>query len=115
MAGNYSHTTRADGLILTAAIYNADHVNHITFSTPAGLDDYSVSVAQMKENTDPGESGSESLATSTAEELKRLRFAIKEMKFGAVAREWYETAANDLETVLSNVSEDSVIGLQTFS
>lgn len=115
MAGNYSHTTRADGLILTAAIYNADHVNHITNSTPAGLDDYSVNIAQMQETTDPGETGSEVLATSTAEELKRIRFVIKEMKFGAVAREWYETASNDIDTLLSNVDENSIIGQQMFS
>ncbi len=115
MAGNYSHTTRADGLILTAAIYNADHVNHITNATPQGLDDYSVNIAQMQETTDPGETGTESLAISTAEELKRIRFAIKELKFGAAAREWYETSSNDVENLLSNTAESSILGFQVFT
>ena len=76
MAGNYSITTRADGLILTGAIYNADHQNHVDNATPTGLDDYSLDVAQMRTQTDPGTSGSESLATSVAGEIARLRFVL---------------------------------------
>jgi len=115
MAGNYSHTTRADGLILTAAIYNADHVNHITNATPAGLDDYSSNLTQMKATTDPGEVGTELLAAHLGEELERLRFVVKEMKFGAVAKEWYESTSNDIDTLLSNVDENSIIAQQMFS
>jgi hypothetical protein len=76
MAGNYSITTRADGLILTGSIYNADHQNHVDNCTPTGLDDYSLDVAQMRTQTDPGTIGSESLATSAAGELARLRFVM---------------------------------------
>lgn len=88
MPGNYTHTTRATGTTLTAAIYNADHVNHITYNTPAGLDDYSSTVSEMQVQTDPGEVGSESQATSTAGELERLRYAIAEMKGTSY---WYES------------------------
>ena len=84
----YSHTTRADGLVLTAAIYNADHQNHIDNHTPEKLDDFSTNVAEMQTQTDPGEQGSESLPTSLSEELARLRFAINELKGTSY---WYES------------------------
>ena len=88
MPGNYSHTTRASGSILTASIYNGDHEAHVTNSTPTGLDDLSVNTAAMRDETDPGEVGSESVATSLADELKRMRYAIREMKG---TQYWYET------------------------
>jgi hypothetical protein len=93
MPGLYTHTTRADGLTLTAAIYNADHQNHINNQTPQKMDDYSADAATMQTQTDPGESGSESLATTLAGELERLRYAIAEMKGKTY---WYETASTDL-------------------
>jgi hypothetical protein len=88
MPALYTHTTRAAGTVLTANIYNTDHQNHIDNGIPGQLDDYSVSVAQMQTTTDPGEVGTESLATSLAGELERLRFAIKEARGGA---QWYQT------------------------
>lgn len=93
MPGLYSHTTRATGTILTAAIYNGDHENHITNETPQMMDDYSTNAAQMQTATDPGESGSESLPTSLAGELERLRYAIAEAKGTTY---WYQTAVNSL-------------------
>jgi len=88
MAALYTHTTRATGLTLTAAIYNSDHQNHIDNGVPAQFDDYSTNVAQMQASTNPGEVGSESLPTSLATELERIRFAIREIKGTA---QWYET------------------------
>lgn len=88
MAALYSHTTRADGLTLTAAIYNADHQNHIDNGIPAQLDDYSTNAAQMRTETDPGEDGTESLAASLAGELERVRFIIHEL--GGQVR-WYSS------------------------
>ena len=76
----YTHTTRATGTTLTAAIYNADHTNHITNGDATQLGGYSGSAAQMAVQTDPGEPGSESLAASISDELERLRFAVYEMK-----------------------------------
>lgn len=89
MAGLYSHTTRATGLTLTAAIYNADHENHITNHVPAQMDDYSSTVGEMQTQTDPGEQGTESQATALSEELERLRYAINEIK--KTTTYWYET------------------------
>lgn len=94
MAALYSHTTRATGLTLTAAIYNADHQNHITNGVPLMLDDYSSNASEMQSTADPGESGTESLATTLAGEIERLRFAILEMKqrFDPTLSYWYQTA-----------------------
>lgn len=93
MAALYSHTTRATGTILTAAIYNADHENHITYGDAQYLGGWSANAAGMQAQTDPGEQGSESLATSIADEIERLRFALTEIKqaLDASVTYWYET------------------------
>lgn len=77
---------------LTAAQYNAEIQNIISNHIPESIDDYSVNAAEMRIQTDPGESGTESLATTLSEEIERLRFAIKEAKnmWGSVTY-WYET------------------------
>lgn len=84
--GLYSHTTRATGITLTAAIYNADHVNHITNQNPSMSGAYSDTVAQMQTNTDPGGVGSEVLAPTLAAELEYLRFCLKRLTGEA---QWY--------------------------
>lgn len=84
--GLYSHATRATGTTLTAAIYNGDHVNHITNQTPQMTGAYSDSAGQMQTVTDPGLVGTESLAGSLAGEIERLRFAIKRLTGAA---QWY--------------------------
>ena len=90
MAGLYSHTTRATGTTLTASIYNTDHQNHIDNQTPQMTDDYSSNVAQMQSTVNPGGVGTESLATTLAGEVERLRYVIKTMHGGA---QWYPGAA----------------------
>lgn len=99
MPGNYSHTTRATGTILTAAIYNGDHQNHIDNQTPAGTDDYSINASQMATVSDPGESGSESLPTSLGGELERLRFIIAEMKNASL---WYRSSEKGTDIPSAN-------------
>ena len=107
MAGLYSHTTRSTGTTLTAAIYNADHQNHINNHVPAQMDDYSSSVAEMQTQTDPGEVGSESQPTSLAGELARLRKIIAEMKG---TQYWYQTS--DVASASgSKVFMDAFVGI----
>jgi len=89
MAAGYSHTNRTTGTTLTASIYNEDHQNHIDNGVPLQQDDYSTNVGQMQSTTDPGEVGTESLATTQAGEFERLRAILKEMKGVA---QWYQTA-----------------------
>jgi hypothetical protein len=104
MAGLYSHTTRADGITLTAAIYNADHQNHIDNHIPSQMDDQSSNAAAMKVTVDPGEVGTESLATTLQGELERLRFAIGEIKGTA---QWYETVLKNIDTVTTGITAGS--------
>lgn len=87
---SYTHTTRATGTILTALIYNTDHQNHIDHNVPADVDDYSANASQMQAVTSPGGVGTESLATSLAGELERLRFVLKAIHGGA---QWYDIVA----------------------
>ena len=86
MAGLYSLTTRTTGTTLTANIYNTDHQNHIDNHITTQMDDYSANAAEMRSTTNPGEVGSESLATSLAGELERIRFILKEFSGGT---QWY--------------------------
>lgn len=102
MPGLYSHTSRATGLTLTAAIYNADHQSHIDNQTAQMTDDYSVDTPQMRSTADPGEVGTESRPTTLAGELERLRFAIKEITGEA---QWYVTPA--LGTVVSQADAEA--------
>jgi microcystin-dependent protein len=106
MPGNYSHTNRATGTVLTANIYNTDHQNHIDNDTPSMMDDYSANTTQMQSVIDPGESGSESLATSLAGEIERLRFAILEIKQTMGVSNpsyWYETK-DELDAAKLNIA-----------
>lgn len=99
-SGLYSHTTRGTGTVLTAAIYNGDHQNHITNQNPQMTGAYSDNVTQMQLNTDPGGIGSESLAPSMAGELERLRFAIKGITGKA---QWYAPPTTTLESLSGGV------------
>lgn len=108
MGASYTHTNRPTGTVITDTIYNGDHQNHIDNAIPALFDDYSASVSQMKSNTDPGGVGSESLATSLAGDLERLRFVLKRMGGGS---EWYASPVNRVELwVLAPYSTMSVPG-----
>lgn len=92
--GLYSHTTRATGTVLTAAIYNSDHQNHITNSNPTMTGGYSDTLTQHQLTTDPGLLGTEILAGNMAVELEQLRFVISRIIGKA---QWYE--APDLDIV----------------
>jgi hypothetical protein len=61
---------------------------------PAQHDDYSASVAQMQAQTDPGEQGTESQATTTAGEFERLRQMLAEHSGQTY---WYESPMGSLD------------------
>jgi hypothetical protein len=82
---------------LTDEELDAEFNNILTNLTPAGVDDYCASLAQMKLQTSPGAQGSESLATSLAGEIERLRFVINRI-LGETY--WYDAP----DIALSNVS-----------
>lgn len=112
--GLYSHTTRGTGTVLTAAIYNADHVNHITNQNPTMTGALADNVAQYQTNVDPGGIGSESLPTNLAGELERLRFCIKRLTGKA---QWYAAPSANMDQTLNSVSagEIAISGATPFS
>lgn len=88
MPGGFSITSRTTGETLTATKYNSDRQEIVDHLEPAYLDDYSSSTSQMRTQTDPGESGSESLPTTIAGELERMRYRLAEI---AGMTYWYQT------------------------
>ena len=72
---------------------NAEFDNILNNLTAANVDDFSASVSQMQSTVDPGEVGTESLATSVAGEIQRLRFLIAEI---TGEDEWYESPVSSL-------------------
>lgn len=79
--------------VLTSSDLNAEFNNILDNLSAANVDDYSTNAAQMQSTTDPGEVGTESLATSVAGELQRLRFIIKEI---TGEDQWYESPTNSI-------------------
>jgi len=88
--------------ILTASDLNTEIQDIRNSMTPENTDDYSANVAEMQIQTDPGEQGTESLATCLAEELERIRFAIAEIKGTTY---WYETASSNLSESQEQVAQ----------
>lgn len=95
-SGLYTHTTRAVGTILTAAIYNADHQNHITNQNPSMSGALSDTLVEYRSTADPGGSGSEILAASLAGELQRLRYVVSRIVGKTY---WYEAPSQSLQSL----------------
>lgn len=72
---------------------NAEFDNILTNFVPLMIDDYSTNATQMKVQTDPGEVGTESLATTLAGELARLRYMLAEVTGETY---WYTSPSNSL-------------------
>lgn len=85
--GNFSRiNTRTAGNTISGSDDDADFDNIIANMSPEGAGGTSDNVAAMQAETDPYPGGSESLATSTAGELHRLRFVFKQQH---ITSEWY--------------------------
>lgn len=78
---------------VTYSDLNAEFDNILQYFMPQYMDDYSANVSQMQSSVDPGEVGTESLATSTAGELQRLRHIITEI---TGKDEWYESPISSI-------------------
>lgn len=97
MGGNFTRLiSRPTGNTISGPSDDAEFDNIITNMTPAGLDDYSLNVSQMQSTADPYPGSVESLATSLAGELDRIRYQIKELvaAFGTAAQ-WYVDVPNN--------------------
>lgn len=109
MAGNYSKVkTVVTGELITASDRNTEHDNHITYNTPAGLDDYSANDAQMQTITDPYPGAVQSLATSTAGELERLRYVIAQITGETY---WFIDPDTTIASTASHIAASSVHGV----
>lgn len=98
------------GETLTAADLNNSMQVIPNSNIPEDIDDFSVNATEMQTQTDPGESGSESLATSLSEELARLRFAHKDATGKTY---WYQTPSSTIETIVNGTQ--TFAGAKTFS
>jgi hypothetical protein len=107
--GLYSHTTRADGIVLTGGgsssdIFNTDHQNHVTHTEPSSIDSWEDTQAHMDRETDPFPSGVLSVPSSMADELERLRYALSTIKAymssGTRPAHWY-TAVTSFSNFVS--------------
>lgn len=87
--------------ILSNTDLNAEIDNILNNLGPAGVDDYSTNAAQMKLQTSPGTLGSESLATSLAGELERLRYVIQRI-IGSQTSYWYESPPTSLSDIVAS-------------
>jgi hypothetical protein len=96
MPGLYSHTTRAPGTLITALIYNFDHQVQVDSRTATIVQSYGTSISQFNITEDPIPFGVESLPSSLAGEVARLRFDIAALKTalnGGVPVNWYDPNA----------------------
>jgi hypothetical protein len=109
MGATFSRLKNWIAEVLTNADLNAEIDNILTYLTPAGVDDYSATVAQMKIQTSPGAQGSESLATSMGGELERLRYVIQRL-IGSSATYWYDTPPSTLSDLIAAIGT----GLPTY-
>ena len=78
--------TRIAGANIVGSDDDADFDNIINNLKPDTIEDDSVDIATMQASADPYPGGAESLATSMREELKRLRYVIKQLTQTA---QWY--------------------------
>lgn len=81
--------------VLTAADLNGEFNNILNNMDPDGIEDFSNNVSQMQSSADPGGVGTESLATTLAGEIQRLRYVIKRIIDQA---QWYSTPISTLGT-----------------
>lgn len=81
---------------------------------PQGVGDYSENAAQMKLVTDPGTEGSESLPTSLAGEIERLRFMVQQI---TGETPWYASVGTNLKEVsnfiAAQATSDRIISART--
>lgn len=102
MGATFSRLKNWAAEILTNEDLNAEIDNILTNFTPAGMDDYSANATQMKLQTSPGAVGTESLATSMAGEIERLRYVVARITGETY---WYTTpdsTINDIAAALGN-------------
>lgn len=100
--------TWVSGETLFASDLNGEFDNLLNNTAPASIEDFSTNTAQMQSTADPGGVGSESLATSLAGEIQRLRFVLKRILNEA---QWYVAPTTTLSAggIVTNSFADGAI------
>lgn len=104
------YKTWTTGEVLTAADLNNSFAAVISNAVPANIDDYSVNSTAMQTTTDPYPAAAESLATSLAGEIERLRYVIAQITGES---NWYVDPDGTLAQVFT--SSATFAGAKTFS
>jgi len=106
MAATFSRVKTWAAEVLTYADLNAEFDNILTNLTPSGIDDYSANTTAMRAVTDPYP-GSESLATSLAGEIERIRYVLKQLGQGS---QWYSDPYGYVtKTTTYTITSDDVV------
>lgn len=100
MGATFSRVKNWTTEILTNSDLNTEIDNILNNLGPSGVDDYSTNTSQMRTQTAPGEVGSESLATSLAGELERLRYVIQRI-IGTDVDYWYEAPTSSITDMVA--------------
>lgn len=100
------HTWGPNDVVLGADL-NAEFNNVLNNLNPPGMGSYSDTAATMKIQTSPGAVGSESLATSLAGELERLRYQLAQI-IGATSNLWYAAVPASLTGLVNAVGSSSL-------
>lgn len=93
--------TWIDNENVTFTDLNAEFDNILANDKPEKSDDYSLTLTQMKIQTSPGAQGTESLATSLAGEIERIRYVISRIVGGTF---WYDTPVKSLAATNADVA-----------
>lgn len=98
------HTWGAEDVLLADDL-NKEFDNILTNFTPSQMGGYSYNVSQMQIQTAPGGIGSESLATTLAGELERLRYQINVIQGTTY---WYQTPASSIAQLNAALGASSI-------
>ena len=92
------YKTYAEHEVLLHADLNASFERTVTANSATCVDDYSSSTSQMRATANPYPGSAESLATSLAGEIERLRYQLNALVGKAY---WYHVAPQCFETSLA--------------
>jgi len=106
---SYPPSTTYRAATLSEAQYNADITGLAAAMTPANVNDYSNSVGEMQTVTSPGGVGTESLATTLAGELERIRYQLKAITGEA---QWYVAPSLSLAGITATFAAGTLMLFQ---
>lgn len=103
MPGLFSRVKNwTDSEVLTNEDLNAEFDNILNNFVPASINDYSTNITQMQSTVDPYPSSTESLATTLAGEIDRIRYQIKAILGES---QWYYDPDASLSDLNNNLLE----------